>query len=136
MPEWGHIPIPKKMLEQGVTDMVRISDARMSGTSFGTIILHVSPESAIGGVLAIVKDGDFIEFNVFARSIHLEVNEEEILCRLKAFQKPTPHYTRGYGKIFLDNIQQAEKGCDFDVLLSGPKDTLASFDIAVDTVSK
>lgn len=136
MPEWGHIPIPQKMLEIGITDMVRISDARMSGTSFGTIVLHVSPESAIGGVLAIVKDGDFIELNVPAGSIHLDLNNEEITCRLAAWNKPAPHYTRGYGKIFLDNIQQAEKGCDFDVLVSGPKDTLTSFDIAVDTVSK
>jgi len=136
MPEWGHIPIPQKMLEQGITDMVRISDARMSGTSFGTIILHVSPESAIGGVLAIVEDGDFIALNVAARSIHLEVDDDEISRRLKSWKKPPAHYKRGYGKIFLDNIQQAEKGCDFDVLISGPNDTLASFDIAVDTVSK
>ena len=136
MPEWGHIPIPQKMLEQGVTDMIRISDARMSGTSFGTIILHVSPESAIGGVLAIVQDGDFIELDVAGRRIHLDVSSEEIFQRLQSWKKPAPHYTRGYGKIFLDNIQQAEKGCDFDVLISGPKDTLASFDIAVDTVSK
>ncbi len=136
MPEWGHIPIPQKMLEQGVTDMLRISDARMSGTSFGTIILHVSPESAVGGVLAIVQDGDFIELDVSSRSIRLEVSNEEISRRLEAWQRPDPHYTRGYGKIFLDNIQQAEKGCDFDVLVSGPKDTLATFDIAVDTISK
>ncbi|HVY76264.1 MAG TPA: IlvD/Edd family dehydratase [Puia sp.] len=136
MPEWGHIPIPQKMLEQGITDMVRISDARMSGTSFGTIVLHISPESAVGGVLAIVQNGDFIELDVPSRTIRLDVPDEEIARRLKAWQKPAPHYSRGYGKIFLDNIQQAEKGCDFDVLVSGPEDTLASFDIAVDTVSK
>jgi L-arabonate dehydrase len=136
MPEWGHIPIPQKLLEQGITDMIRISDARMSGTSFGTIVLHVSPESAIGGVLAIVENGDFIELDVPNRTLHLDISNEEIYQRLQRWKAPTPHYTRGYGKIFLDNIQQAEKGCDFDVLVSGPKDTLYTYDMAVDYVSR
>jgi L-arabonate dehydrase len=136
MPEWGHIPIPQKLLEQGITDMIRISDARMSGTSFGTIVLHVSPESAIGGVLAIVENGDFIELDVPNRKLHLDISNEEIYQRLQRWKAPTPHYKRGYGKIFLDNIQQAEKGCDFDVLVSGPEDTLYAYDMAVDYVSK
>lgn len=136
MPEWGHIPIPQKLLELGVKDMVRISDARMSGTSFGTIVLHISPEAAIGGPLSIVENGDIINLDVPGRSIQLEINDAEMKKRLAQWKPPKPHYTRGYGKIFIENIQQAEKGCDFDVLVSGPKDTLASFDVAVDTVSK
>ncbi|HVZ97012.1 MAG TPA: IlvD/Edd family dehydratase [Chitinophagaceae bacterium] len=136
MPEWGHIPIPQKLLEQGIADMVRISDARMSGTSFGTIVLHVSPESAIGGTLAIVQDGDYITLDVAGRILHLEISEQDIQKRLQQWKPPKPWYERGYGKLFLDHVQQAEKGCDFDILISGPADTLASKDLAVETVSK
>ena len=115
-PEWGHIPMPKKLMMEGVTDVVRISDARMSGTSYGTVVLHVSPESAIGGPLAIVRTGDEIELDVEARKLELLVSQEEIRARLKSFTPPPPHYTRGYGKLFLDHVTQAHEGCDFDFL--------------------
>ena len=117
MPEWGQIPMPRKLLNQGVTDMVRISDARMSGTSFGTVVLHVAPESAVGGPLAAVRTGDEISLDVPARSLELCVPAEEIAARLKQFQTPKPHYTRGYGKLFLDHVTQANLGCDFDFLV-------------------
>src|SRR5215472_13190781 len=107
MPEWGQIPMPKKLLKQGVTDMVRISDARMSGTSFGTVVLHVAPESAIGGPLAAVHTGDEIELDVHARKLELCVPPGEIAARLREFQTPKPHYTRGYGRLFLDHVTQA-----------------------------
>jgi len=116
-PEWGHIPMPKKLLQQGVTDMVRISDARMSGTSFGTVILHVAPESAVGGPLAVVKTGDEIELDVAARRLDLKVSPEEIEGRLQSFAPPPPHYQRGYGRLFLDHVTQADQGCDFDFLM-------------------
>jgi len=116
-PEWGHIPMPKKLLEQGVTDMVRISDARMSGTSFGTVVLHVAPESAVGGPLAIVRTGDEIVLDVEARKLDLEVAPEEIERRLRGFVAPPPHYQRGYGRLFLDHVTQADRGCDFDFLM-------------------
>jgi dihydroxy-acid dehydratase len=116
-PEWGHIPMPRKLLQQGVTDMVRISDARMSGTSFGTVVLHVAPESAIGGPLAIVKTGDEIVLDVPARKLELMVPQQEIERRLKQFTIPPPHYTRGYGRLFLDHVTQANLGCDFDFLM-------------------
>ncbi len=119
MPEWGQIPMPKKLLNQGITDMVRISDARMSGTSFGTVVLHVAPESAIGGPLAAVRTGDEVELDVPARKLELRVPAEEIAARLKQFERPKPHYTRGYGRLFLDHVTQANLGCDFDFLMSG-----------------
>ena len=115
-PEWGQIPLPAKLLAKGVTDLVRISDARMSGTSFGTVVLHVCPESAVGGPLAAVQTGDEIELDASARRLHLHVPEEEISRRLKSFQPPPPHYTRGYGRLFLDHVLQADEGCDFDFL--------------------
>ena len=115
-PEWGQIPLPTKLLAQGVTDLVRISDARMSGTSFGTVVLHVCPESAVGGPLAAVQTGDEIELDAAARRLHLHVPEEEISRRLKSFQAPPPHYVRGYGRLFLDHVLQADEGCDFDFL--------------------
>jgi dihydroxy-acid dehydratase len=117
MPEWGQIPMPKKLLKQGVTDMVRISDARMSGTSFGTVVLHVAPESAIGGPLAAVRTGDEIALDVAQRKLELCVPQEEIASRLRTFQPPKPHYARGYGKLFLDHVTQANLGCDFDFLM-------------------
>lgn len=115
-PEWGHIPMPKVLLEQGVSDCVRISDARMSGTSFGTVVLHVSPESGVGGPLAIVQTGDLITLDVEARQLHLHLSDEEITERLKAWKPAPPHYTRGYGKLFLSHVTQAHLGCDFDFL--------------------
>jgi dihydroxy-acid dehydratase len=121
MPEWGHIPIPKKLLKRGVQDMVRICDARMSGTSFGTVVLHVAPEAAIGGPLAAVRTGDEILLDVPARRIELCLPEEQIRQRLKAFVPPPPAYARGYGRLFLDHVTQADLGCDFDFLrAAGP----------------
>lgn len=119
MPEWGHLPIPAKLLRAGVRDMVRISDARISGTSFGTIVVHASPEAAVGGPLAIVRDGDEIELDVPARKLELLVSSEEIKRRLAAWAPKAPHYERGYGRMFLDHILQAHEGCDFD-FLRGP----------------
>ena len=116
MPEWGHLPIPKKLLRAGVTDMVRLSDARMSGTAFGTIVLHISPEAAIGGPLGLVRDGDLIELDVPARRLHLEVPATELERRAAASRPRPRHYRRGYGAIYLDHVMQADKGCDFDVL--------------------
>lgn len=117
MPEWGQLPIPKKLLEQGVEDMVRISDARMSGTSYGTVVLHISPESAAGGPLAIVRNGDLIELDVSERRLQLKLSSDEIEGRLSEWRPPPPHYTRGYGRLFLDSVLQADKGCDFDFLV-------------------
>jgi L-arabonate dehydrase len=116
-PEWGHIPMPRKLLQQGITDMVRISDARMSGTSFGTVVLHVAPESAVGGPLAAVRTGDEIVLDVPARKLELAVAAEEIQRRLAGFTPPRPHYDRGYGRLFLDHVTQANLGCDFDFLM-------------------
>jgi len=116
-PEWGHMPMPKALLAQGVTDVVRISDARMSGTSFGTVVLHVAPESAVGGPLAIVETGDEILLDVPNRKLELLVPGDEIERRLARFTPPPPHYKRGYGKLFLDHVTQADEGCDFDFLV-------------------
>ena len=115
-PEWGHIPMPKVLLEKGVSDCVRISDARMSGTSFGTVVLHVSPESGIGGPLAIVQTGDIITLDVATRRLHLHLSDEEIAARLSTWKPAPPHYTRGYGKLFLNHVTQSHLGCDFDFL--------------------
>ncbi len=116
MPEWGAAPIPAKLLTKGVKDMVRISDARMSGTSYGTVVLHVAPEAAVGGPLALVQDGDLIELDVARRTLTLRVSDQE-LARRRALWKPRePHFTRGYGKLFLDHILQANEGVDFDFL--------------------
>jgi dihydroxy-acid dehydratase len=119
MPEWGMLPIPKKLVRQGVRDMVRISDARMSGTSYGACILHVAPESFIGGPLAFVRTGDMIEIDVPARRIHLDVTEAELARRQAAWQDPPPRYGRGYGAMFSRHVGQAATGCDFDFLQSG-----------------
>ena len=115
-PEWGMLPIPKKLLKQGVRDMVRLSDARMSGTSYGTCVLHVSPESFVGGPLALVKDGDLIELDVANRRLDLKVDAAELARRQAAWKPPQPRYERGYGLMFARHISQAEKGCDFDFL--------------------
>lgn len=116
MPEWGMLPIPTKLLEQGVTDMLRLSDARMSGTSYGGCLLHCSPEAAIGGPLALVKTGDRITVDVPARTIHLEISDEELAARRQAWSPPPPRYERGYGWMFGRHIKQANDGCDFDFL--------------------
>ncbi len=115
MPEWGMLPIPRKLLKQGVRDMLRISDARMSGTSYGACILHVSPEAAVGGTLALVRSGDTIEVDVEARTIHLDVPEAELATRREAW-RPKPVVARGYERMFAAHIQQAHDGCDFDFL--------------------
>jgi dihydroxy-acid dehydratase len=116
MPEWGMLPIPRKLVKQGVRDMVRLSDARMSGTSYGACILHVSPESYVGGPLALVQTGDMISLDVAARSIHLNVSDKELERRRKAWVRPEPRYERGYGWMFTRHIRQAHEGCDFDFL--------------------
>jgi L-arabonate dehydrase len=116
MPEWGDMPLPAKLLRAGVEDMVRISDARMSGTAFGTVVLHVSPESAVGGPLALVENGDRIELDVPGRRLELLVPDGELARRRAAWRPPAPHYGRGYGKLYLDHILQAHEGCDFDFL--------------------
>lgn len=116
MPEWGMLPIPKKLVRQGVRDMVRISDARMSGTSYGACILHVAPESFVGGPLALVKTGDLISLDIPARSIRLEVDDAELALRKAAWKSPEPRYERGYGWMFSRHIRQAHEGCDFDFL--------------------
>jgi dihydroxy-acid dehydratase len=117
-PEWGHIPMPRVLLKRGVDDMVRISDARMSGTSFGTVVLHVAPESAIGGPLALVETGDEIELDAPGRQIELKVDAAEMERRRAKFQTPPPRYERGYGRLFLEHVTQANLGCDFDFLRS------------------
>ena len=116
MPEFGAAPIPARLLKRGVKDLVRISDARMSGTSYGTVILHVAPESAVGGPLALVRDGDEIELDVPHRRLTLRVADAELARRRAAWTPPPPHFTSGYGRIFLDHVLQANEGCDFDVL--------------------
>jgi len=116
MPEWGAAPIPQKLLKQGVKDMVRISDARMSGTSYGTVVLHVSPEAAIGGPLALVEHGDEIELDVPNRRLTLRVPDEELAKRRAKWTPRPPQYTRGYGRLFLDHVLQAHEGADFDFL--------------------
>jgi L-arabonate dehydrase len=121
MPEWGHIPMPRKLLNQGVTDIVRISDARMSGVSYGTVVLHIAPESAVGGPLAAVATGDEIVLDVPTRKIELAVPKEVIAERLHGFEPPPRHYDRGYGRLFLDHVTQAHLGCDFDFLAADYK---------------
>jgi dihydroxy-acid dehydratase len=116
MPEWGMLPIPTKLLKQGVRDMVRITDARMSGTSYGSCVLHVSPESAKGGPLALVQDGDLIELDVEARRLHLHVSDEELARRRALWVKPGKRYKRGYGMLLEEHITQADQGCDFTFL--------------------
>ena len=116
MPEWGFLPLPKKLLRQGVRDMVRLSDARMSGSAFGTVVVHVAPESAVGGPLAAVRNGDRIELDVESRKLDLLVDHREIQRRLSEDRRPGPHYDRGYGWLFEQHILQADQGCDFDFL--------------------
>jgi dihydroxy-acid dehydratase len=115
-PEWGWIPMPRFLLKQGLKDIVRVSDARMSGTSFGTVVLHVAPESAVGGPLGIVQTGDEIVLDVASRRLDLNIPAAEFQKRTAQFRPPQPHYIRGYGKLFLDHVTQADQGCDFDFL--------------------
>ena len=116
MPEWGQLPIPRKLLQQGVRDMVRISDARMSGTSYGACVLHVAPESHVGGPLARVRDGDLIELDVPGRRLELKVDEAELAARRAAWTPPAPRFSRGFGALYLKHVSQANEGCDFDFL--------------------
>jgi dihydroxyacid dehydratase/phosphogluconate dehydratase len=116
MPEWGMFPIPKKLLDKGVRDLVRISDARMSGTAYGTCVLHVSPESHVGGPLALVQDGDMIRLDAGARKLELLVAPQELEARRARWKKPAPRYERGYGALYLERVTQANRGCDFDFL--------------------
>ena len=116
MPEWGMLPIPNKLVKQGVRDMLRLSDARMSGTSYGACILHVSPESYVGGPLALIKNGDPISVDVAARTISLDVSDTELQMRRAQLKTPKPRYERGYGWMFNRHIRQAHEGCDFDFL--------------------
>jgi dihydroxy-acid dehydratase len=119
MPEWGQLPIPQKLLRQGVRDMVRISDARMSGTSYGACVLHVTPESFVGGPLALVRDGDRIELDVPARKLELLVDEAELARRQAAWKPPKAHFHRGFGALYMKHVTQADQGCDFDFLEGG-----------------
>jgi dihydroxy-acid dehydratase len=116
MPEWGQLPIPKKLLQVGVRDMIRISDARMSGTSYGACVLHVAPESYVGGPLALVRDGDMIALDVAARMLVLDVPEAEMARRRATWRRPEPRYTRGFGALYQQHVTQADQGCDFDFL--------------------
>lgn len=117
MPEVGNFPLPKKMLEKGVRDMVRISDSRMSGTAYGAVVLHVSPESAVGGPLALVENGDIIELDVANRTLTLEVSDEELERRRAAWSPPASEHSRGYASLYVNHVMQADKGCDFDFLV-------------------
>jgi dihydroxy-acid dehydratase len=118
MAEVGNMPLPPKLLRRGITDILRISDARMSGTAYGAVVLHVSPEAAAGGPLALVRNGDLIEVDVPARRLHLDVSETELTAR-RASWKPAPAPTRGWYKLYVDHVQQAHLGADLDVLVGG-----------------
>jgi dihydroxy-acid dehydratase len=116
MPEAGYLPIPAKLARAGVKDMVRISDARMSGTSYGACVLHVTPESYVGGPLAFVRDGDLVRLDVAARTLSLLVSDEELAARRAAWVPPPPKFERGFGLLYSRHVQQADLGCDFDFL--------------------
>jgi L-arabonate dehydrase len=124
MPEVGNMALPKKILQKGITDMVRISDGRMSGTAYGTVVLHVSPESAIGGILALVQNGDMIELDVAKRKIQLDVSEEELEKRKTKWQAPKPAADRGYVNLYVKHVTQADKGADLDFLIGGSGSTV------------
>ena len=119
MPEVGNVDLPEKLIRKGVKDIIRISDGRMSGTAYGTVILHVSPESSVGGTLAIVQDGDMIELDVENRRLHLDISDEELQKRKAAWKAPEPMATRGYVKFYIDHVQQAHLGADLDILQGG-----------------
>ena len=124
MAEVGNVDLPEKLLRKGVKDMIRISDGRMSGTAAGTVILHVSPESAVGGTLALARNGDMIELDVEKRKLHLDISEEELGKRKAAWLAPSPMATRGYVKFYLDHVQQAHLGADLDILRGGSGDAI------------
>jgi dihydroxy-acid dehydratase len=117
MPEVGNLPLPSKLLQRGVTDMVRISDARMSGTAYGTVVLHIAPEAADGGALGLVENGDLIELDVVSRRLHLAVDESELERRRASWKPPMPPSTRGYYKLYYDHVMQADSGADLDFLV-------------------
>jgi dihydroxy-acid dehydratase len=117
MAEVGNMPLPPKVLRKGITDMVRISDARMSGTAYGTVVLHTTPEAAAGGPLAIVQNGDMIELNVPQRKLQLLISDAELQARLSKWQKPEPPLKSGYWKLYVDTVLQADEGCDLDFLV-------------------
>ncbi|MGB8491886.1 MAG: dihydroxy-acid dehydratase, partial [Bacteroidales bacterium] len=119
MPEVGNLELPEKLIKNGVMDMVRISDARMSGTAYGTVVLHISPESSVGGTLALVQTGDIIDLNLEKRSLMLMVPDEELQKRRRAWIPPEPVARRGYVSMFIEHVEQADKGCDFDFLKGG-----------------
>lgn len=125
MPEWGAIPIPRKLLREGVRDMVRLSDARMSGTSYGTIVLHVAPEAAAGGPLGLVQTGDVIELDVPAGTLNVRLNPDELEARRAVWVRPKPRHVRGYPKLYADHVLQAPEGCDFDFLRANSKEEAA-----------
>jgi dihydroxyacid dehydratase/phosphogluconate dehydratase len=125
-PEWGMLPIPQRLLEQGVRDMVRISDARMSGTAFGTVVLHVTPEAADLGPLAAVEDGDEITLDVESRRLELHVPDDELAERIERRQPRRPRYARGYGAMYLEHVLSASEGCDFDFLQKIPGEPAVS----------
>ena len=116
MPEWGNLPIPKKLLQQGIRDMVRISDARMSGTHFGSCVVHVAPEAAIGGPLALVQTGDMIELDVDSRLLNMMVSDAELARRRAGWKPAATIFERGFTKLYIDHVSQANEGCDFDFL--------------------
>jgi dihydroxy-acid dehydratase len=116
MAEVGNMPLPPKVLKQGITDMVRISDARMSGTAYGTVVLHTAPEAAAGGPLAVVRNGDLITLDVAGRSLHLHVDDAELARRLAAWQPLVPPLSSGYWKLYIDHVTQADEGADLDFL--------------------
>jgi dihydroxy-acid dehydratase len=118
-PEWGNLPLPKKLLARGIRDMVRISDARMSGTHYGTCVLHVAPEAAVGGPLALVRTGDVIELDVDRRRLHLDVDDAELERRRAAWTPPPSRYDRGFARLYREHVTQADAGCDFDFLETG-----------------
>jgi L-arabonate dehydrase len=122
MPEVGNMGIPKKLLEKGVTDMVRISDGRMSGTGFGTVVLHVSPEAAAGGNFAMIKTGDLITLDVQNRLLNVDISAEELVERKAQYAAPEPVASRGYVKLYIDHVQQAHLGADMDFLRGGSGD--------------
>ena len=117
MAEVGNMALPEKILRQGVTDMVRVSDARMSGTAYGTVVLHTAPEAAVGGSLALVQNGDMIELDVEARRLHLDVSDEELARRREAWSAPEEPMGRGWSRLYHDHVNQADRGCDLDFLV-------------------
>jgi dihydroxy-acid dehydratase len=117
MPEVGNLPLPRKLLERGITDMVRISDARMSGTGYGTVVLHVAPEAAVGGPLALVQTGDWVQMDVPARTLRMEVDDEQLSRRRRHWRPPGPPPARGYARLYVDHVLQADRGADLDFLV-------------------